>query len=453
MRRTVICAAVLAAAAFTAPSAALAANQTIIVGPGKTLTPPSVTIAPSETVTWQYAPNSQTHHIMSDAQGTVNSWDFGEHFSGTFPRAFPNTGAFPYHCAIHPVEMHGTITVTNVSVQLGAPTPGPGFVNEDVTFTASASSLGGSIDHYDWVFGDGTTATTDALTPTTTHQYPAAGTFTAKVTAVDNQGDRNNSSQPVTVFSRDPTASFTAAPTSVVKGGTVTFNAAASVDHDGSITKFEWDLDGDGTFEQDTGATPSASATFPTAGSIVVGLRVTDNDTPARTATTTRTVTVTNPPPPPPPPASSGGGGSTTGGTAPKTTAPAATSPAPIAAVKPPSIAAPAPVIAPAAPLTASAPSGQKLKRQKGVRVSAACAAACKLVATGAVKVKGKRLRLARATKTLSSAGTTTLTLKVDRRDLKALRRAKGKAQATITISATTGGRTVVQKVAVSLIS
>jgi PKD repeat protein len=45
-----------------------------------------------------------------------------------------------------------------------------------------------------------------------------------------------------------------------------------------TVTVYEWDLDGNGTFETNTGNTPSATASYPNAGTIVVSLRVTDSD-------------------------------------------------------------------------------------------------------------------------------------------------------------------------------
>ena len=42
-------------------------------------------------------------------------------------------------------------------------------------------------------------------------------------------------------------------------GQTVTFNGSGSSDPDGTITKYEWDLDGNGTFELNTGATTTTT--------------------------------------------------------------------------------------------------------------------------------------------------------------------------------------------------
>ncbi len=89
-----------------------------------------------------------------------------------------------------------------------------------------------------------------------------------------------------------PTASFTASPSAPLTGQAVSFNASASSDSDGTIAKYEWDLDGNGSYETDTGTTPTTTRTYTTAGSVTVGLRVTDNG--GATGTTTRTVAVSN---------------------------------------------------------------------------------------------------------------------------------------------------------------
>jgi len=59
---------------------------------------------------------------------------------------------------------------------------------------------------------------------------------------------------------------------------TVNFNAAASHDDDGSIVRYEWDLDGNNTFETDaTAQSGAAQYTYTEAGSYTVRLRVTDD--------------------------------------------------------------------------------------------------------------------------------------------------------------------------------
>jgi hypothetical protein len=95
-----------------------------------------------------------------------------------------------------------------------------------------------------------------------------------------------------------PTASFTASPNPVTTGALVSFNASASSDPDGPLADFSWDLDGNGSFETDTGTTPTASRSYGAAGPVTVRLRVRDSR--GDTSDAAQTVTVT---------ASGGGGG------------------------------------------------------------------------------------------------------------------------------------------------
>lgn len=107
-----------------------------------------------------------------------------------------------------------------------------------------------------------------------------------------------------------PTASFFASPGTVATGSPVAFSASGSSDPDGSVVRYEWDLDGDGVHETDTGAQPMTTRSYSTAGTKTVGLRVTDDQ--GLTGATTRSLDVTDPPPqiqpPPPPPAMPGTG-------------------------------------------------------------------------------------------------------------------------------------------------
>src|SRR5439155_7151614 len=52
---------------------------------------------------------------------------------------------------------------------------------------------------------------------------------------------------------------------------------SASTDLDGTIARYEWDLDGNGTFETDTGTTAAATHTYAGPAALTVALRVTDD--------------------------------------------------------------------------------------------------------------------------------------------------------------------------------
>src|SRR4051794_29693116 len=90
-------------------------------------------------------------------------------------------------------------------------------------------------------------------------------------------------------------ASFTMAPPQPKTGEAVTFKSTAHATGAGNrVTKQEWDLDGNGSFEA-TGATVTRS--YPTRRTIEVKLRVTDASTPANTDVESRKLTVDDRPP------------------------------------------------------------------------------------------------------------------------------------------------------------
>jgi len=94
-----------------------------------------------------------------------------------------------------------------------------------------------------------------------------------------------------------PLARFTASPPTPVVNQTVTFDASPSTATGVAITRYEWDLDGNGTFEVGPLTTPITSKAYTAVQDLVVRLKVTDS----RGATDERTQGVRVEPIPPPP--------------------------------------------------------------------------------------------------------------------------------------------------------
>jgi glucose/arabinose dehydrogenase/PKD repeat protein len=93
------------------------------------------------------------------------------------------------------------------------------------------------------------------------------------------------------VTNRTPIAAIAADPQSGPSPLTVTFDARGSRDPDPSeVLSYEWDLDGDGAFDDATA--PTATWTYPTGGIYAASLRVTDRI--GATDVDTRTITVDN---------------------------------------------------------------------------------------------------------------------------------------------------------------
>jgi YD repeat-containing protein len=246
----------------------------------------------------------------SDPDGTVTKYEWDLDGNGSYET---NTGVTAttsktYASASTPTiglrvtdNTGATTTTTRVlTVQNRLPsasftlTPNPVVSGNSVSFNGSGSSdPDGTITKYEWDFdGNGSYETSTGATATTTKAFATAGSVTVGLRITDNNGGTATTTRALTVSNRAPTASFTATPNPVPTGTTVTFNGAGSTDSDGSVVKYEWDLDGNGSYEIDTGSTASTTKSFANAGNVTVGLRVTDNLGVA--ATTTKTITVQN---------------------------------------------------------------------------------------------------------------------------------------------------------------
>ena len=105
--------------------------------------------------------------------------------------------------------------------------------------------------------------------------------------------------EPYTPTNVRPSADL-AAPAQATAGAPVTLDAGRSTDSDGTIVNYAFDLDGDGSFEADTGTTPTREASFP-AGRANVSVRVRDDRGGVDYATRTIDVAAAGGPPPPPP--------------------------------------------------------------------------------------------------------------------------------------------------------
>jgi PKD repeat protein len=139
-----------------------------------------------------------------------------------------------------------------------------------------------------WSFGDGT-APLSGQSQTIQHVFSSPGTVTVTLTVTDGTGAASVTKQ-VTVLA-PPVASFIHTPVPPVAGRPASFASTAVPVSGYSINATHWDLDADGIFEA-SGA--HVQHTFPTGGSHVVRLRVSDSS--GVTAELSRSITVNAPP-------------------------------------------------------------------------------------------------------------------------------------------------------------
>ena len=142
-----------------------------------------------------------------------------------------------------------------------------------VNFSAAGSSdTDGTIERYEWDFGDGDNGSGEQVQ----HAYTAPGTYTANLTVTDDDGDSGTDDVTITVSSPDnqpPTAAISADITSGDAPLMVNLSGAGSSDPDGSVTSYEWDF-GDGA----AGSGTQVQHTYTDPGTFTVYLKVTDDD-------------------------------------------------------------------------------------------------------------------------------------------------------------------------------
>jgi len=200
----------------------------------------STTVAPGETVTLTTEFEVAELNAPQLSVTTPNGWEITEQ-TAEGPVAYNDDGTWTW--------LAGGNDGVNASYTIEYTVRVPEDASGEYTITADGSAL----------------APTDSA--------PTADSDSTTITVEDPDQNEN------------PSASFTASPSSPDAGETVSFDASASSDADGSIASYEWDF-GDG--ETATGATPIH--TYDSAGDYDVTLTVTDDD--GATDEVTQTVSI-----------------------------------------------------------------------------------------------------------------------------------------------------------------
>ncbi|MFQ5999426.1 MAG: PKD domain-containing protein [Candidatus Bathyarchaeia archaeon] len=230
--------------------------------------------------------------------GSITSyfWDFGDGSNGTgviVTHAYATIGNYNVTLTVTDSESltdtaWDILEVRKLPVATFTYSPAAPLEGETVTFNASLSTPnGGTIVSYTWDFGDGSSPVTEA-DPITTHNYTTFGTYNVTLNITDSEDLTDTYWDTIRILIA-PTANFTYSPTMPVINQTVTFNASASYDPDGSsIVSYTWDF-GDGSSPV-TEADPITTHNYTAEGTYNVTLTVTDDD--ALTDTMWKLVTV-----------------------------------------------------------------------------------------------------------------------------------------------------------------
>ena len=152
---------------------------------------------------------------------------------------------------------------------IGVSPPSP-LTNEPVTFS---SAVTGASDQAWDLDGDG--RYDDASGPVIVWSFPTPGGYTVRLTGTNALDESFAVAKAVVVRNRPPMASMTYAPEAPMSGDAIALTSI-SADSDGPIVAQDWDLDGDGAYDDAQG--PTAVVSFLATGSHPVALRVTDRD-------------------------------------------------------------------------------------------------------------------------------------------------------------------------------
>jgi len=233
-----------------------------------------------------------------DPDGSIASyaWNFGDGYTGSgvaVDHSYSDNGTYTVTLTVTDDDGATGIVAHTKTVLNRAPVANftesatTVYTGVSIHFDASISSdPDGSIISYSWDFGDGYTGTG----VTVDHAYADNGTYTVTLTVTDDDGATASRDAVKTVLNRSPVADFTYSPPFPYANLTITFNASASYDSDGSIISYFWDF-GDGNTTTGT----IVEHTYEAAGNYTVTLNVTDND--GAVGTTSKIVSVTVAPP------------------------------------------------------------------------------------------------------------------------------------------------------------
>ncbi len=253
---------------------------------------------PGASPTSGYAP--LTVYFTTDGEdpgGTIQffRWDFDSNGSydtyDTVARDYNHTYNTPgtYNATLHVWSSTGetasaSITITvenNPPVATANVVPSNGEVPLDVNLYGSGSDSDGSIVLYEWDFeGDGTYDWSSATTGNTIHTYNTVGVYQAVFRVTDDQGLTGTAVAVTTVVRAGPPGS----PTATASANPATGNAPLNVNFTGTATDpnndivlYEWDFEGDGTYDWSSTTTGNTTHTYTAAGTHVASFRVTDS--------------------------------------------------------------------------------------------------------------------------------------------------------------------------------
>ena len=147
-----------------------------------------------------------------------------------------------------------------------------------LTFTPTASDPDGTVQSIKWDWAEDGRGQFASASDPASHSFSQPGLYLVRMEVIDDTGEEFTAHKYVRITGTcDPCIDeyIEATPYSPTIGQSVTFTAFEYDSVNQTLT-YEWDLDGNGTYETSTGTTPSKTTSYTTDGAHPVYLRVTD---------------------------------------------------------------------------------------------------------------------------------------------------------------------------------
>ena len=267
-----------------------------------------VTPITSDTITFtSTSDDPDLHRLLTPdlAESLTYAWDLngdGKFDDGNGPvatRQFTTAGT--HNVALKVTDAAGISAVKQIAVDVQTSRPNGQFTwapnapvpGQDVTFTSNStpSDPSKTISNTEWDFNfDGSNFTPDATGTTVTHSFATPGPHSVALRVTEHKDGTTDGVGIVTDTVRvnaPPSAVFAFNPAEPAAGEEVTLSSA-SFDPDGPLARQDWDLNGDGQFDDASAAVVTVRFLQP--GTYPVSLRVTDTD--GATSTVTNNITV-----------------------------------------------------------------------------------------------------------------------------------------------------------------
>jgi PKD repeat protein len=246
------------------------------------LVPPGVIIAPADTPTavFTITPSASNVNInlpatfdgstscggplqngacQSVSAITAYAWNFGDGSAvatgKTATHTFTSTGTYNVTLTVTndrgvqslPTTQAVTVGATAAPTAVFVTSPSSPTVGQSIVFNGSGSTAvpGRTLTQFNWIFGDGGSATGFLAT----HTYTVAGTYQVTLSVLDDAGQKGVATQSVTVtvspggVAGSPVPHFTSSPTTPVVNEDVVFDSSSSTVAPGrTIVDYAWNF-------------------------------------------------------------------------------------------------------------------------------------------------------------------------------------------------------------------